>query len=312
MKYILLTVCAIVITLIAANPVNAEVGDVEICVDTSGDTSHSQNLTNTVEAAQTFTTIESFSLTGVKIPLIQSGAGSTLTVGIWPVDGSGRPNSPGGVLGNTTVSTDVLPLELDTAADQNLQCNTTENPGQVIEFDPPILLSAATMYAIVVDGSSSGFGEWGYSINDVSGPGTGLTYTGGIFWTNTASFDDNIPSDWSSSGGTRDSGFAVFGTIVTPDPPNDVNSWLTNFLADFGLNSTLGKLLVAGTVGGFLMILLLALKVPALFALAVGAFAGVSAVTATLISETAFLALVGISGIAIMLALVLRGGNSDG
>jgi len=289
--------------------VHAQVGDPEICVDTLGSSTHSQNLTNTVEGAQTFTTVSGIVVTGVKIPVTRSGSVDTLQVEIWPVDGSGRPNQPGGVLGTESVSFN-LPQSTGSSTDQRLQCNTTENPEQVIEFDPPVSLSGSTMYAIVGWSTSTVDLEWNYSFNDPPVTG-GVNYSGGLFWNNEASFDRNDPTKWVESGGTRDSGFTVFGNIFT-SVETDIDSWLENFLASLGLNSDMGKLLSGVLFVGTLMFALLNRGVVALMAMAVSAMAGTFLVAAMIFDPSILLIMVAIVGLGAMgLIFALFSGAGD-
>lgn len=106
-------------------------------------------------------------------------------------------------------------------------------------------------------------------------------------------------------GGTANRWFLVTGDPggVNPTGPHTIYDWLDNFLTSMGLNSPLGKFAVGGGFSLFLMVFLLAIKVPPLIALFVGTLSGSALVAALLISPEAFLIGLGIGGLGLFVTI---------
>ncbi len=133
--------------------------------------------------SQTFTTINAYTLTSVKLLLWRTGSPGTITVSIRAVDGSSHPT--GGDLTSGTTNGNTLPTS-----------ELTPEWREVTLTD--YALSAGTEYAIVVralSGSSANAGNW----NDDFGG----TYSGGI-----GLRSSNSGSTWASIG--SDLGFETY------------------------------------------------------------------------------------------------------
>lgn len=255
-RVIAAAVCALALGIIAGDVAMADVGEIAICNERVGFSTHSQSVGSTVEGAQIFTPTTTFTASGVKLPIYEfttaNLTGDTIGVRITEtvdVSGTFRPDG-GAVLASGTVAGEVIPLVVNpgTAAIQDLDCEADSGAGTVFEFDTPVVLSAGTAYAILMGDNSTDSVRWGVVIHNAPDYDN---YDPGNFQNNTASQSSLIPSEWVDwcslcDGADSDSGFAVYSNI-TPEPTGtNVNSWITTFLCVAGICDTTGKILFFG------------------------------------------------------------------
>lgn len=319
MKYLAALIAAISIAVFAYSPASADVGEVEFCVPYTGDPVYStstQNLTNTVEGAFTFEPDTSFTVTGMKVPIYRNGADITVTVEVWATTSTGgylKPDVGGGNYATGTLnSADLVEAAAD-VSQKTVICDKTTHPEQILEFGTPFSVSAGTRYAVVAWGESGGGAVWHNANEDF--------YADGEFFDNGSVSNRNVAADWNaSSGGGEDSGLVVYGNIFEPTQGQTViDTRIEQALDSFGLNTPLGRILAGTLIVIMVMLVLMAFKVPFIFALAIaGMFGG----AATLVQLTAdgvifdtwiFLSAYAVVGFAIMIMIyrLVTGGSSN-
>ena len=164
---------------------------------------HPYTYANGQEAAQTFTAPEGFDLVTVELPIARCSADTPATtnalVRIRAVDPVTRePTNTVLATSATVVATDIQDL-----------CsgpNATTLDGQTFTFNPPLPLSAGTMYAIELGapGTSVGTFFWQIALD------AGVNYSGG-----TVHYP--VPGQWPADGSpTIDFGFAARGNRTCP------------------------------------------------------------------------------------------------
>lgn len=313
-KLVILAAWAVTVLSLAV-PASAQIGDVIDCRPSDGSSNHSEGFGSGEFLAQTFLATESGLVSAVKVPVTRISGSNTFDVFLYPtadVSGTQRPDLSGAPLASLlNVGMTTLPNSAGTFADQALACNTTDKPGQVFEFTTPVFVSSGTTYAIVIDPNTGG--EWNAELTAIIGD----VYPAGHFdsCNSAAPLFRNCadPADWAIEGATGDeSAFAVFGIVVTPPAERTIDTWIVNLLNAMGMNSPMGRLLIGVGFAVVVLIALLLVNVPFLFAAAFGSIVGTVLVTALLVSEAAFMALVAIVGIGLIGKLVMGGGSSDG
>jgi hypothetical protein len=316
MKYLFGIIALSTLIVISYNTTSADVGDAVICHSKVGTSNGSTSLASAVEAAQTFTTPYAFVATGVKLPVYDNvitaeQADVTFTLQLFDTVTPGSdplPDYSGGALASVTLNTADLPDSTNTAVDQTVECDSTVRPEHVFEFSSPVSLNGATAYAIVVQAACAS------ACANLAVPITSDTYADGNALENGSAFNEAVPTDWSYLYGSEtDSGFVVYGNVVTPPDTVTVDSWILSWIDTFGFNSPMGKLLIAIVAMAVVFLILIAFKIPMIFAMAISGMSAAVGVAITIIEPWMILAMIAIVGLGAMFLVyrLIAGGSSE-
>jgi len=326
MKYILARFAALttgIFTLaallaISYSTVSAQVGTEYLCIGGTPNSAIGNVTTDTNDLdAQVFSTTTAVSVGHVKGSWWGFADAAVATVYITEVS-SGSPDM-NNIVASETIDLSVLPLYDFTGPVSNtFSCDPTINVEQVVEFDPPASLNGTTEYAIVIKYASgtvaSDVVAWPY---EVPAPGTDA-YTGGL------PFECNVPTacaeltpatwDIPNSCANCNYELAIFDNVIVPDEGVTVDSWIIGWIDRFGFNSPMGKLLIAIVAMAVVFLILIAFKIPMIFAMAISGMSSTVGFAVLIIEPWMILAMVAIVGLGAMF-LIYRlfsgGGDMD-
>ena len=172
----------------------------DIVIDTKVTTGASIN--DTTWLAQTIKVSAGVTLVGIDLSLYAANdTAATITIGVYPTDGSDKPDTSGAALGEATISRpDLTPL------------SDRPNPWVSVDLDTSVDLQADTFYAIVVSSSNAQVTSW----NSISSAGP---YADGQSWT-TADSGATWTDGGSSNAGDR--AVKTYNFSVAGATPTDV------------------------------------------------------------------------------------------